>query len=337
MRKMRVLVTGSNGFIGSHLTAALVDKGYRVKCLVRNTSNLDLLKKYTDLSSLELCYGDINDPISLSGYFTDVDYIYHLAATVKALSQDAYDKVNFIGVKNVLDVILRENPEIKKFVFISSIAANGPSTVEKTALEDDEPHPIDAYGRSKLKAEKMIREKYMDKLPITILRPASVVGPGDVLSFDVIFRPVSNGIKIYMRGPARYYSIVYVSDLIDGMILAGETKDATGELFYISGDGVETWQGLQDITAEALGTKFILTLKLPKFVLFMYASLSELVGKIFGYVPFVNSEKAKEMIAPAWTCSNEKAKKILGFSPKVSLVESMCGSALWFKENGWLN
>ena len=69
----------------------------------------------------------------------------------------------------------------------------------------------------------------------------------------------------------------------------------------------------------------------------MYASLSELAGEIRGYVPFVNSEKAKEMIAPAWTCSNEKAKKMLGFSPKVSLVECMRKSALWFKENGWLN
>ena len=334
---MNVLVTGSNGFIGSHLTAALVDRGYRVKCLVRNKSNLELLEKFNDLSSLELCYGDITDPISLDGYFTDVDYVYHLAAVVKALSQDAYDKVNFIGVKNVIDVILRENPNIKKFVFVSSLAANGPSTVEKFAMEDDEPHPIDVYGTSKLKAEKMIVEEYLDKLPMTILRPASVLGPGDVKSLDILFRPVSKGIKIYMRGPARYYSIVYISDLVDGMILAGEMIDASGELFYISGDGVETWQGLQDITAEALGTKFILSMRLPKFVVLMYASLSELAGKIRGYVPFVNSEKAKEMIAPAWTCSNEKAKKMLGFSPKVSLVECMRKSALWFKENGWLN
>jgi len=77
---MSVLVTGSNGFIGSHLTAALVDRGYRVKCLVKKTSNLELLEKFNDMNSLELCYGDITDPVSLEGYFTNVDYVYHINA-----------------------------------------------------------------------------------------------------------------------------------------------------------------------------------------------------------------------------------------------------------------
>jgi len=332
---MKVLVTGANGFIGSHLTAALVNKGYDVRCLVRKTSNLELLEKFTDPRSLKLCYGDISDPASLDEHMRDIDVVYHLAGAIKAFTQEDFDRVNFYGTKNVLDALLRVNPAVKKVVFVSSMAANGPSAPDRAALEEDEPHPIDAYGISKCKAEKMVKENYMGIIPVTIIRPPSVFGPGDRVSFD-LFRQVSKGIKLYPKGPDRYYSIAHVSDLVDGIILSGERKEATGEIFYICGDGAETWQGLQDIIAEALGKKIRLTLRISKPTLMTVAYFAELVGKIRGTVPFINREKVKEALAPAWTCSNEKAKKLLGFSPKLSIEEGLKIAARWYRENGWL-
>lgn len=332
---MKVFVTGSNGFIGSHLTAALVNRGYDMGCLVRKTSNLELLGKFTDMGALKLCYGDIGDATSLDEHLKGVDVVYHLAGAIKAFTQEDFDRVNFYGTKNVLDALLRVNPAVKKVVFVSSMAANGPSAPGRPAREEDVPHPIDAYGKSKYRAEKMVLEEYMSRLPITIIRPPAVFGPGDNATFD-LFWQVSKGIKLYQRGPDRYYSIAHVSDLVDGIILAGEKKEATGEIFYICGDGAETWQGLQDIIAEALGRKIRVTIRASRFSMTVFAYFAEVAGKIRGTAPLLSRDKVKEAVAPAWVCSNEKAKHLLGFSPKVSIEEGLETAARWYRENGWL-
>ena len=332
---MKVLIQGSNGFIGSNLTAQLMEQGYEAKCLVRKSSNLDLLKQFTDINHLTLCYGDINDSASLDEHLRDVDIVYHVAGAVKALTQRDYDKVNLYGTKNILDSLLRVNPHVKRVVFISSIAANGPSNTGVFATEDMEPNPIFAYGLSKYKAEKLIMENYMSQLPITVIRPPIVFGPGDKVTLT-LFQQVAKGIKLYQRGPDRYYSIVYISDLINGIILAGEKKEAISETFYICGDGAETWQGLQDIIAETLGTKIQFTFKISKSVMLTFAYMAETLGKISKTTPFLNKGKVKEAFAPGWTFSNEKAKKLLGFSPMVNIKECMEKTAFWFTKNGWL-
>ena len=117
---MKALITGSNGFIGSHLAAMLKKKGHKVKCLVRKTSNLDLLKILTNLEEIQLCYGDVTDFQSLIEAVKDVDVVFHLAAALNTITQIKFDRVNVKGTENLYEALLKANPNVKRVVFVSS-------------------------------------------------------------------------------------------------------------------------------------------------------------------------------------------------------------------------
>ena len=172
--KTKVLITGANGFIGSHLVEYLSRHDYEISCLIRKTSNLQWLEK----SSVEFITGEITDKTSLVHAVTEKDYIFHLASLTKAISPVDYYRVNTEGAKNLLQACAMHNPALKRFVLVSSQAAAGPSPSEKAIDETFPPHPITDYGKSKWEAEKIARE-YMEKIPITIIRPPAVYGPRD--------------------------------------------------------------------------------------------------------------------------------------------------------------
>ena len=147
---MNVLVTGGNGFVGSHTVEQLVNRGHKVTCLVRKTSDLKWLKDI----SVDFVYGDILDPDSIEKSVRSAEAIVHIAGLVRALKKETYFKANQTGTKNLVDAVLRSNPKLKKFVYISSQAAMGPS-VNKLPKQISEPEtPISDYGASKLAGEK---------------------------------------------------------------------------------------------------------------------------------------------------------------------------------------
>src|SRR5208283_1189048 len=171
---MRILITGATGFIGSHLADALHNKGYQLRCLVRTTSSHEWIKHLP----VEYAYGGLFDTKALNKAVENVDYIYHVAGLTKAKSRAEYFHGNHIATKNLLDAVLIANPNIKRFVHISSQAAVGPSAGGIPINEQTPFHPITAYGESKMEAEKECLGR-MNKLPITITRPPAVYGPRD--------------------------------------------------------------------------------------------------------------------------------------------------------------
>ncbi len=146
---MRSLVTGASGFIGRRLARELVRRGDEVACLVRRTS------RTAPLSGLpvELVVGDLGDPGSLDAAVKGRDRVFHLAGVVQALDEADFDTANTRGTANLVGACLRAAPGLKRFVFVSSIAAAGPSGPGRPVVETDAPKPVSAYGRSKLAAE----------------------------------------------------------------------------------------------------------------------------------------------------------------------------------------
>ncbi|CUU03630.1 Nucleoside-diphosphate-sugar epimerase [Candidatus Thermokryptus mobilis] len=325
---MKALVTGGTGFIGSHLVDELLKRGYDVKCIVRDTSNL----KWLEGKDVEIVRGSLFDVDFLKTVVKDIDYVYHIAGVTKGRNYRDYYRGNVETTKNLLEASLYSS-NLKKFILASSLSAVGPG-YDKVPVDESTPyHPITSYGKSKAEAEK-VALSFKDKLPIVIVRPPSVYGPRDTYTYE-IFRYIKLGILPVVLPSDQILSLVYVSDLVDGFILAGESERSTGKIYFISSDEIYTWKDIEVAILRALDKK-VLRVKIPAPILYSVSFVSETICKVFGKASPLNSEKIKDIRQKNWACSVEKAKRELGYRHKVPLEEGMEKTINWYIQNGWL-
>ena len=325
----KALVTGANGFVGSHLVEALLSRGYQVTCLVRKTSNLRWLSGL----KVEWVYADISEKGTLKNVLKNSDFIFHVAGLTKARNREEYLKANYWGTKNLIEVCVEDNPQIRRFVYISSQAAVGPGKDGQPLDENSSCNPITDYGKSKLEGEKIVLE-YSSKLPVTIIRPPAVYGPrdSDILGF---FKVANKGFRILLGRGESYISLCYVEDLIEGIILASESPKAIGQIYFIADDQIYSWREAFGIIACVLNKKTI-TLRIPNAFLFTVAFISENIFRLLGKPALVNMQKVREITQKYWLCDVSKAKKELGFSPKYKLEQGARKTVRWYKEKEWL-
>ncbi|HEX9916520.1 MAG TPA: NAD-dependent epimerase/dehydratase family protein [candidate division Zixibacteria bacterium] len=325
----KALVTGANGFVGSHLVEYLLNKGYEVRCLVRKTSNLRWLSGL----NVEYHYGDARDKSSLVGAFKGCNYVFHVAGVTRGTSRKLYFDANLSGTQNVIETCLNENTSLKRFVYISSQAAVGPNP-DQNPLDERAPcHPITPYGQSKLEAEKTVLQ-YKNKIPVTIIRPPTVYGPRDDELFFV-FKMIKCGIKPQIGFRDTLVSVCYIGDLIEGILLSAESEKSIGQTYFIADDRVYSWKEATDMIAKSLERKAI-SIRFPKSILFLSAYFSEMFAKLSKKQALLNRYKAKELSQSYWICDISKAISDLGFVPKVKLEEGSKETAEWYKLNKWL-
>jgi dihydroflavonol-4-reductase len=323
------LVTGANGFVGAFLVKALLEKGYKVTALVRRSSNLFRLQGL----KINFLYGELTDSNSLLGKLGNFDYIFHVAGITKAKSAEDYLQVNVLGTKNLLEACLKDNPKLKRFVFISTQSVLGPNPTSKPFNENSVCQPISFYGKSKLEAEKIVLS-YLDKFPITIVRPPSVYGPSDpdLLTF---FQLIKFGIKPVFTKKDSFLNLCYIENLSKGIILAAESPLGQSQIYFLADDKVYSWREAEGIIQKVLEKKAI-TVGIPKFFLFTVVFFVENISRILGKPAALNREKAREFCQRYWLCDINKAKKELGYHPKFDLEEGVAKTVKWYKENGWL-
>jgi nucleoside-diphosphate-sugar epimerase len=320
---MRALVTGATGFIGSHLVESLVREAFDVSCLVRNSSS----KRYFEGLNIRTVPGDCRDRSSLVEAVKDVDYVFHLAGLTKACTEEEFSGVNVSGTRNIIQAVAENNPGIKRFVHISSLAAAGPSPQGIPLNEECQPKPVSLYGRTKLAGELAVY-RYRDRLPVTIIRPPAVYGPRD-RDFLVFYKMVRAGIVPYWGKCS--YSFIFVDDLVDGIMLCARSERAIGEIFNLSDGSVYTTDDIIDAVAGAM-QKNPLRLALPRFIMPVIGFLAE---RIKG-ASIINSDKIREMQHPHWVCDMNKAAIRLGFEPKVKMKEGARWTADWYRIHQWL-
>ncbi len=327
----KVLVTGANGFIGSALVHALLESGKKVRCLVRKTSNLDALQGL----DVEYAYGEITKKSTLYDAVRDVDYIYHLAGAVKAVDLTTFIKVNAWGVINLLDAVLKVNPGIKRFLNVSSMAAGAAATsLDNPVTEDHESNPISDYGVSKMEGEQMA-VFLMDRIPITIVRPVTVYGPHETELF-LYFKLVDKyRMKPLVERGKQYMNLIHVQDLVRGMILAAESPQSIGQTYYLSGEGQYNWLDITRMIENAAGKKAVL-LSFPRFIAKITGRINDLKMRITKKPEFLSSTKVAEGLHEYWVCSNEKAKREIGFYPQISAEEGIRTTYEWYKQQKWL-
>jgi len=322
----QALVTGGNGFLGSHLVEALLQRGYRVRCLVRRGSDLRWIKGL----KLDLFVGDLSDPSSLRQAVRGADYIYHLAGLTKAIRPELYYDVNGKGTKNLLDVCSAEGKRLHKFIYVSSLAAIGPGHRGIPLKEEAPPRPLTDYGRSKLEGEREVW-RYQGKIPVTIIRPPVIYGPRDrqLLSF---FQIVKRGILPVL---SMKLSLAYVLDVVAILLLAGEREKSRGEAYFVCGPMVSSWGEIGKIAGEIMGVKSW-RLHLPALSPYPVALFYEALSFFTRRPTVLNLQKAREMSQRYWVCDHKKAGKELGFHPQYPLQQGLEETIKWYKSQGWL-
>jgi len=320
---MKALVTGATGFIGSHLCEELVRRGFEVSCLVRETSNL----KWIEHLDLKFVIGDCTNIESLLDVVGNFDYIFHLAGLTKSCSEDEFFYINAKGTENLIKTVSERNSELKRFVYMSSLSAAGPSKNGTPLQEDSSPAPVSNYGRSKLEGEKAVL-KYKGLLPVTILRPPAVYGPRDK-DFLVLFKLIKKG--IFPDWGKCYYSMLYVDDLVQGIILSATNREAENNIYFLSDNRFYTNKEIANEISSALNTK-VICLRLPKFIMPFCSFIGERTNK----QGIINRDKMRELNHSHWICDAKKARKEIGFIPKVGIKEGIKWTADWYRIHRWL-
>jgi dihydroflavonol-4-reductase len=326
---MKALVTGASGFIGSHLVDHLLSKGYSVRVLLRKTSSLEWLKGLP----LEIFRGDLfTDPVLLEAA-RDVDYIYHSAGLTRAKTPEEYFQANATGTKNLLLAAQRANAGLKRFVHVSSQAAVGPSSSHTPIDETVSPHPITSYGRSKWAAEQEC-DSFKDLIPITIVRPPAVFGPRDrdILEF---FKTVNKGLQPIVGFAEKYVSLIHVTDLVRGFVMAGESPQSIGQSYFVSSKRAYGWKEVGDLTSRIIG-KRVIRVRIPEPAVYVIAAIAEALAMFSSKPALINLEKARDMVQEYWTCDSSKALREFGYEQQISLEEGILNTVDWYRAHGWI-
>ena len=324
-----VLVTGANGFLGSHLVEALLARGYRVRCMVRRSSD----RAYIQHLSVEWAYADLAEGQGLQEACLDAWAVFHCAALTRAPDRDTFMRANAQGTEALAQTCVGINPRLHRFIYVSSLAACGPSPGEDQAHHEDcKAKPVTWYGESKLAAEQALLDM-RDRLPLTIVRPAPVFGPRD-RDFFAYFDLVNRGLNLQLGREERYISLIYVHDLVRLLILALEREEALGQSYFGS-NAAHTHTELSAAIAQALG-KRPLQITLPLAVLTPIAWWSVVQNRVIGRPALLNDQRVRDLRQRYWLCSADKARTALGFLPQYDLQGAVQETADWYREEGWL-
>jgi nucleoside-diphosphate-sugar epimerase len=325
----RVLVTGGTGFIGSHLVERLLRNGYDVTCLVKDPRQL----RWLEGMEVRLIQGDCTQPESLAAALEGVSLVFHCAGVTKAKHIRDYYFVNHLGTKNLLEACARYNPDIEKFVLVSSQAAAGPSRDGRPVNDSTTPQPVSDYGRSKLLAENETRG-YKDRFPVVILRPTSVYGPRDTDVFE-LFRWASRGLTLEMTGGDRYLNLCYVEDLTAALLLSAEQNTESGSIYFVAENRSYSWSEFRTLLLSTGGVKAH-TIKLPYGAAYLLGIIAE-IGSRFSVKPaLLNRQKVREAAQRYWLCDTDKIENDLCFRAEYPLQKGLELTWKWYRKNSWL-
>jgi UDP-glucose 4-epimerase len=323
----KVLLTGASGFIGGRLRDVLLDANVDVVAVRRPGS--PPAKKGR---SVELAY---DDKAKLGQVIKSEkpDYVLHVAGATKGVSYDDFRQANVMPTQNLLDALRSEHSGLKRFVHVSSLASYGPSTSSRPHAESHERRPIEFYGQSKLEAERVV-ENVGNVLPWTIIRPSGVYGPGDV-DYLNLFREIERGRNVYFGNRKRWFSSIYVDDLVEAILSATTHEGAVGRGFFVCDNSPLTWEMFQGAMVEMSGRR-VRTLDLPEFLVSLAAVGGEFATLIDKQPRLFNRQKAKMGAAEAWTCKSDSIRNTLGWTSRTSVNDGLRQSFDWYRREKWL-
>jgi nucleoside-diphosphate-sugar epimerase len=327
---MKILVTGGTGFTGSHLTRRLLERGHQV--VVVDTQPGLFFEELKGLGA-EIHLGSVADRDLVRKAARGCDVVHHLAAMFRKvnLPKKVYWEVNVEGTRSLLEAAMAHG--LRKFVYCSTCGVHG-DVKREPADEAAQIAPEDYYQYTKYEGERVVQEFLGKGLRLVTLRPAAIYGPGDPERFFRLFKMVATG-RFLMFGPGTtHYHPLYIDNLVDAFELAMTSERGDGEVYLIADEAYVTLNDLVSAIAEALEVR--LTIRhLPFLPLWTAALACETA-----YMPFrVDPPLFRRRVD--WFRQNrafsiERARRELGYQPRVDLRDGLAKTAAWYRQAGYL-
>ncbi len=302
---MSIAVTGASGFIGRHVVADLAARG-REPIAIRRPF----------------------EPAALEAAFRSVTAVVHLAGVVSAVRERDYFDANVAGTQAVAEAARAAGVRL---VHISSLAASGPAAASAPRTEADPPHPITAYGRSKLAGEQVLRE--CEGLRWVALRPGVVYGPGD-RALLTLFRMAKLGVLPLVGRPGAAYTIVHVADVVRA-IAAAVDADVSGEPIFVGHAAPATAREILEGIRAAIAPSARIV-PVPMEVTRLAALAGDVGGAVRGRPAPINASRYAELAASGFACRVDRMRERLGVVAQIDLREGLAQTAEWYTATGWL-
>lgn len=323
---MKALVTGATGFTGGAVCERLVREGWEVTAFVRSTSDT------TRLQDLGVdCIGvDLTDADAVGRVFPEIDVVFHIAAAYRSehADHDEFWQVNVEGTRNLLEQAQQRN--ISRFVHCSTVGVQG-EIEDPPAGEDYRVKPGDHYQESKLEGERLALEYFANGLSGTVVRPVGIYGPGD-RRFLKLFKPIAKGYFLMIGSGNTLYHLTFIDDLVEGFMLAATRPEAPGEVFTIAGERYTTLNELVGLIGTVVGRR-TRRLSVPLKPVLWAAVICDRVCRWFGVSPPLYPRRV-EFFALDRAFSIDKAKRLLGYTPRVGLEEGLRRTAEAYRSKG---
>lgn len=328
---MNVLVTGGNGFVGAHLVRRLLDRGHRVSTLDPHSGLRDSeLREH----GATLVRGSVTNADDVARAMRDQELVFHLASPFGDILQPdgAYWDIEVNGTRNVLATAERYG--VRRVVHCSTQGVHGVIT-DPPGNENSPIAPRDYYCYAKAEGEKICREFLDRDLDLVVVRPTSVYGPGDTRGWLKLYRMVANGWFLMIGDGRTYNHPVYVENLVDCFELAAERPNAKGRTYIAGDDKAVTLTELVRAVAAAIDTQ-VRIVRFPWYgMAWAGAAVIEAAFKHVQTKPPVFRRRLSWFKTNRWF-KIERAKRELGYEPRVPLATGLAMTAAWYREKGYL-
>lgn len=323
-------MTGGTGFTGSHLVRRLLGRGHRVRAL---DAAPGLFDDELARAGAELMRGTVTDPATVDRAVAGTDVVFHLAAAFRQvhLPRREYWRVNVLGTRHVAEACLRHG--VRRLVYCSTQGVHG----HIARVPGDEGSPIapeDYYQQTKYEGELEVWTVARQGLPACVVRPMAIYGPGDPARFLWLFRFARRGWFPMFGDGETFYHPCYIDNLVDAFELVAESPKAVGETYLVGDDRYVTLNELVRATGRSLGVEVRLV-HLPFRPLWVAAVLCEAACRPLGVAPPLFRRRV-DWFRQTRAFTVEKARRELGFVPRVDLPEGLARTAAWYRAHGYL-
>jgi len=325
---MNIFITGGTGFIGSRLALRCVAMGYRVQVLGQTTKSSEHDNgMILENSGIKVITGSVMDKDGLKEWLQGVDLVFHLAAVQHEMNvpdQKFWD-VNVTGTQNMLEASIEAG--VKRFVHGSTIGVYG-TALQGNVHEQSHVEPDNIYGVTKLEGEQLVAS-FHDRIPTVIIRISETFGPGDRRLLK-LFRVIKRNM-FFMIGPGHnLHHLIYIDDLIDGLLLASREEKAVGHMFVLAGKEVLSTNEMVNTIAAYFGTT-LPAFRAPLWVCMFIAAVLEGTLRPLGIQPPLHRRRM-DFFKKSFTFSQDLARDQLGFIPQIDFRQGVASTAQWYQE-----
>ena len=325
---MRIALTGGTGYTGSRLIERLRARGHEVTALARPGSPRSVADP--EVAWVE---GELSRPDALARLVEGAAAVAHVAAVYRTAGHpDAYYRdVNVGGTERLLEAAARAG--VGRFVHTSTVGVHG--DVRNPPADESAPfEPGDVYQETKAEAESMAMRFHRERgLPVVVVRPGAIYGPGETRLLK-LFRAIARRRYAVVGSGRPHYHLVYIDDLLDGYERALSHPAAPGEAFIVAGPRSVSQTELARTIARHTDGR-VLPVHIPVAPIHLAGDLCEAIC-----VPFEIEPPLHRRRVDFWTknrsFSIEKARRVLGYEPRVDVDEGIARTAAWYRQAGWL-